>query len=89
VIVGLLSDVKWLTAISLLPLIIPVVFFYLKPLKKEFEADDFSVDENDIDATIDGQQWMTEKTQSQDHPERIARMSHLLKYKEQTELKTV
>ena len=82
VIVGIFIDVEWLAAISFLALIIPSIFLYLKPLKKEFEADDFSVDENEIDVTIDGQQWMTEKTHSQDHPERIARMSRLLKYKD-------
>ena len=76
---GFFDYMQWLTIYSLIAFLIFGSINCLKPLKKEYNADDFSVIKNGTGVTIDGQKWMLEKTNSKDNPDRIARMSRLVK----------
>jgi hypothetical protein len=82
--VGMCLGNSWLLIISFLVYSVSVVIFTYdrSALKKELEADGFSVDKNGVDVTIAGQEWMTDKTNSKHFPGRIERMRHLMKYKE-------
>ena len=74
--------VDWLGLLSIASCAIAYSLLIMRSthLAKEMDADRYAVDGMGVDKTIDAARWMAEKTESGHYPERMARMSRLMRY---------
>ena len=76
--------VEWLGLLSIAACFIAFRWLVMSSshLAKEMQADQYAVNVMGVGQTIEAARWMADKTESDDFPERIARMSRLMRHQE-------